>query len=183
VPHLELSAEVELPDGVEMTSARIVRACAGALREVPIANASYRDGKFELFSRVNIGIVVPSQDALVIPTLFDADAKTPDELGGEIADLSQRAAAGQLAAPELAGATFTLWPVNEPAVASLMPLIVPPQAAAIGAGPVQRKAVVRNQTTVPGRTMSLALACDSRILYGAEAERFLREASLNLQAG
>ena len=36
-------------------------------------NGAYRDGKFELYENVNIGIAVAAQDALVVPTVFDAD--------------------------------------------------------------------------------------------------------------
>ena len=38
--------------------ALLVRACARALRAVPRANAAYRDGRFELYRRINVGIVV-----------------------------------------------------------------------------------------------------------------------------
>ncbi len=36
----------------------IVKACALALREHPRANGSYRDGRFELHARVNVGVAV-----------------------------------------------------------------------------------------------------------------------------
>jgi pyruvate dehydrogenase E2 component (dihydrolipoamide acetyltransferase) len=53
----------------------IVKASALALREHPRANGSYRDGRFDLHSRVNIGVAVAADDALVVPTVFDADTK------------------------------------------------------------------------------------------------------------
>ena len=43
--------------------------------EFPRANGAYRDGKFELYSRVNVGIAVAGQDALIVPTIFDADSQ------------------------------------------------------------------------------------------------------------
>ena len=45
----------------------VVKAAAIALREHPRVNGAYRDGKFELYSRVNIGVAVAGQDALVVP--------------------------------------------------------------------------------------------------------------------
>ena len=54
----------------------VVKACALALREHPRANGAYRDGRFELYSRVNVGIAVAARDALVVPTVFDADRKS-----------------------------------------------------------------------------------------------------------
>ena len=53
----------------------VVKACAIALREHPRANGAYRDGRLELYSRVNVGVAVAAQDALVVPTVFDADLK------------------------------------------------------------------------------------------------------------
>ncbi len=51
----------------------VVRAAALALREFPRVNGSYRDDRIELHSRVNVGIAVAAEDALVVPTIFDAD--------------------------------------------------------------------------------------------------------------
>ena len=61
----------------------VVKACAIALGEFPRANGAYRDGKWELYSRVNVGIAVAARDALVVPTVFDADQQgpAPDRLG------------------------------------------------------------------------------------------------------
>ena len=63
----------------------VVKACALALREFPRANGSYRDGKVEEYSRVNVGVAVAAQDALVVPTVFDADAKGLREIAAESA--------------------------------------------------------------------------------------------------
>ncbi|HEV7363927.1 MAG TPA: 2-oxo acid dehydrogenase subunit E2, partial [Solirubrobacteraceae bacterium] len=50
----------------------IVKASALALREFPRANGAYRDGHFELFSRVNVGVAVAGEGSLVVPVVFDA---------------------------------------------------------------------------------------------------------------
>ena len=54
----------------------VLKAAANALREHPRVNGAYRDGRFELYSRVNVGIAVAAQDALVVPTVFDADQRS-----------------------------------------------------------------------------------------------------------
>ena len=59
----------------------MVRACALALREFPRVNGSYRDGAIETFDRINIGIAVAADDALVVPTIFDADRQSLAEIG------------------------------------------------------------------------------------------------------
>src|SRR3954447_4892954 len=65
----------------------IVKACANALREFPRVNGSYRDGKFELYSRVNVGVAVAAQDTLIVPTIFDADKKSLGDIARQAREL------------------------------------------------------------------------------------------------
>jgi pyruvate dehydrogenase E2 component (dihydrolipoamide acetyltransferase) len=154
-------------------SALLVRACALALREVPRANAAYRDGRYELYSRVNVGYVLLGEDAFPVPTLFDADQKSVAQLADELDGLAARARAGELTPPELSGATFTVFDLGALGVASGSAVIAPPQAAAVSAGAVREAPIVRDGAIVPGHVMSMTLACDHRILYGAHAATFL----------
>jgi pyruvate dehydrogenase E2 component (dihydrolipoamide acetyltransferase) len=182
IPDLELSAEVELVAAAPApATTTLIRACARALREFPRANASYRDGQFELYSRVNIGVVLTAEDTYAIPTVLDADQKSMAQLEEELQGLAARARAGELSAPELAGATFTMWHAGGDGVASSVPLIVPPQAAALAVGAVREVPVVRQGAIEPGRAMTITLACDHRILYGALASRFLARIKTLLQ--
>jgi pyruvate dehydrogenase E2 component (dihydrolipoamide acetyltransferase) len=165
---LALAAEL----GCELTPV-YVRACALALREHPDANAGYRDGRFERFSRVNIGVVIADPGAYVIPTVFDADQKTVAELAEELAELDRRARAGELLAPEQSAATFTFADLGPLGLTSSTPVIVPPAAASVSTGSVQSVPVVRNGAIVPGQMTTVTLASDHRVLYGAAAAAFL----------
>jgi pyruvate dehydrogenase E2 component (dihydrolipoamide acetyltransferase) len=173
IPDLELSVEGDV-SRVPVDTPRLIGACARALREVPHANGAYRDGRFELYARVNIGVVVALENAYVIPTVFDADTKTIAELADELASLLARAREGTLAAPALSGATFTLWNAGELAIGQAGIVVGPGQAAALVAGQPRETAVVRDGALAPGRAITLTLACDQRILYGARAAGFLR---------
>ena len=80
---VDMTAAVELrerlkqiSDPVPSFNDMVVKASASALREFPRVNGAYRDGKFELYENVNVGIAVAAQDALVVPTVFDADQKS-----------------------------------------------------------------------------------------------------------
>jgi pyruvate dehydrogenase E2 component (dihydrolipoamide acetyltransferase) len=147
-----------------------LRATALALREHPRANAAYRDGQFELYERVNVGLLVADEDDLVVATVFDADTKPLSELAAVVDDLGRRA--GALTQPERSGATFTL--VHSDHVAWQGPLVWPGQAASLAAGAVREVPVVRDHVVVPGHVVTLSLGCDHRILYGASAARFLQ---------
>jgi pyruvate dehydrogenase E2 component (dihydrolipoamide acetyltransferase) len=178
IPDLELGTEVDADRPLALCeqeshslTAVITRACALALREHPRANAGYRDGRFELYSRVNVGLLIESGDDLVVATVFDADSKPLTELTDVIADL--RARVGSLTQPERSGATFTLAHNEEAGVAWETPLVWGGQAAAAAAGGVREAAVIRGGKVVAGRLMTITLACDHRILYGPPAARFL----------
>jgi pyruvate dehydrogenase E2 component (dihydrolipoamide acetyltransferase) len=150
---------------------------------VPRANGAYRDGRFELYSRVNVGVVMQTGDAYLIPTVFDADQKSLAALSDEIETLCVRARDGVLTQPALSGATFTLSNVGAEGVVRSTLVTNPPQAAAIAAGAIQEVPVVRDGAVVPGHRMTVTLACDHRILYGRQAARFLAAVKSALEGG
>jgi pyruvate dehydrogenase E2 component (dihydrolipoyllysine-residue acetyltransferase) len=151
----------------------VVKACAIALREHPRANGSYRDGRLQLHSRVNVGVAVATADALIVPTVFDAEEKSLGEIARETRALADRVRAGAITPPELGGGTFTVSNLGMFAVSSFTAIINPPQAAILSVGSVEARAVVHEERVVPRHTMTVTLACDHRILYGADAARLL----------
>ena len=188
IPDFQLGAEISMNRAVSLCergscslTALLTRACGVALREHPRANAAYRDGRFELYSRVNVGVVMPSEGDLVAATVSDADLKTLSELTGALAELRGRA--DSLTPPERSGATFTLTHHDAAGVAWEMPLVWPGQAAAAAAGAIREGPALRGREVVAGRVMTLVLACDHRILYGVLATRFLARIKELLEHG
>lgn len=158
----------------------VVKACALALREHPRANGSYRDGRFELHARVNVGVAVAVaaddalHSALVVPTVFDADSKSLGEVARETHALAERVRDGSITPPELSGATFTVSNLGMYGIESFTAIVNPPQAAILAVGSVApRPAASDGGELVARHTMTLTLTCDHRILYGADAALFL----------
>ncbi|MCW3027490.1 MAG: catalytic domain of component of various dehydrogenase complexe, partial [Solirubrobacterales bacterium] len=151
----------------------VVKACALALREHPRANGSYRDGHLELHERINVGVAVAAHDALIVPTVFDADEKSLGEIARETRALAERVRAGTITPPELGGGTFTVSNLGMYGVRSFSAIINPPQAAILSVGSMEQRAVVRDGELTAGHTMAVTLACDHRILYGADAALLL----------
>jgi pyruvate dehydrogenase E2 component (dihydrolipoamide acetyltransferase) len=180
IPDFECSVEVEMTAALAQCQrancsldGALMAACAAALRAVPRVNAAYRDGRYELYSRVNVGWVVARGEAYVIPTVFDADEKTPAQLTAEIERLTGAALARDLAPPAFSGATFTLWNAGEAGLGRATAIINPPQAGALAAGAVRPGPVIEGGEVRAGQLMELTLACDHRIVYGALAGQFL----------
>jgi pyruvate dehydrogenase E2 component (dihydrolipoamide acetyltransferase) len=152
----------------------VVRAAALALRDFPRLNGSYTERGFELYSRVNVGIAVATDDGLVVPTIFDADRKALAELAREARELARRVRDRTISPAELDGGTFTVSNLGMLGVRRFFPILNPPQAAILGVGEVARRAVVDEEGRLAvAELMSACLVCDHRIVYGAEAARFL----------
>jgi len=188
IPEFTLRSEIDMEACVQLRSElkalggdasvpsyndMVIKASALALREFPRANGSYRDGSFELHSRVNVGVAVAAPDALVVPTVLDADTKSLREIAAETRVLAERVRAGTVTPPELSGGTFTVSNLGMYGVTDFTAVINPPQAAILAVGALAPRAVVRDGELVARHTMGVTLACDHRILYGAEAAEFL----------
>jgi pyruvate dehydrogenase E2 component (dihydrolipoamide acetyltransferase) len=188
-PHFYLTSEIDMSRAVEARARikaaagdgevvpsfndMVVKACALALREFPRANGAYRDGKIEEYSRVNVGIAVAAQDALVVPTIFDADTKGLRQIATESRGVAERVREGTITPPELSGGTFSVSNLGMFGITSFSAVINPPQAAILAVGSIDEVPVVRDGEIVPGNRMSVNLACDHRVLYGADGARFL----------
>ncbi len=188
-PHFYLSVEVDMTrawegraklkasaaegDVVPSFNDMVVKACALALREYPRANGAYRDGRHELYSRINVGVAVAGQDALVVPTVFDANRKGLREIATETRALAARVRDGSVTPPELSGGTFTVSNLGMYGIDSFAAVINPPQAGILAVGAITERPVVRDGEITPARLMPVTLACDHRILYGADGAQFL----------
>jgi pyruvate dehydrogenase E2 component (dihydrolipoamide acetyltransferase) len=189
VPEFTLQAEIDMAEAVRARDElkalagedavvpsfndMVVKASALALREFPRANGAYRDGHWELYSRVNVGVAVAGQASLVVPVVFDADSKALGEIARETRALAARVRDGTVTPPELSGGTFTVSNLGMYGVSNFTAVINPPQAAILAVGALVERPVVRDGEIVPGHVMPVTLACDHRILYGAEAAEFL----------
>ncbi len=199
IPDFALQAEIDMEQCVALRSElkrlspeeaptyndMVVKACALALHEHPRANGSYRDGKLQLHSRVNVGVAVaadsddPMGGTLVVPTVFDAALKSLGEIARETRALAERVRDGIITPPELGGGTFTVSNLGMYGVRSFTAIVNPPQAGILSVGSLAPRAVVLaggadgGGEIVARHTMAVTLACDHRILYGADAARFL----------
>lgn len=189
VPHFQVQTEVVM-DGAAALRAQIkgtgetapsfndliIKAAAVALRDHPLANGSYKGDVFELHPNVNVGMAVAAEGALIVPTIFDADEKSIGAIGREARRLAGAVRDGTVTPAELSGATFTVSNLGMFGMTSIIPVINAPQAAILGVGAL-RDVLARDADgeIVDRRLLTLTLSCDHRILYGAEASRFLSD--------
>jgi pyruvate dehydrogenase E2 component (dihydrolipoamide acetyltransferase) len=174
----EISGEGEV---VPSFNDMVVKACAIALRRFPRANGAYKDGRFELYSRINVGIAVAANDALVVPTIFDADKKGLREIAADARSLAGKVRDGGITPPELSGGTFSVSNLGMYGIKSFGAIVNSPQAGILAVGEIADRPVVKGGQVVPGKLMEMTLSCDHRILYGADGAEFLAEIKRILQ--
>jgi pyruvate dehydrogenase E2 component (dihydrolipoyllysine-residue acetyltransferase) len=188
-PHFYLTIEIDMGKAVAARAAlkaaakegevvpsfndMVVKACAIALREFPKANGAYRDGRFEMYSRVNVGVAVAAEEALVVPTVFDADKKGLRQIAEDVRTVAAIVRSGSVIPPELSGGTFTVSNLGMYGIDSFEAVINMGQAAILSVGAIREAPAVRDGQVVPAQLMKATIACDHRILYGAEGAEFL----------
>ena len=152
----------------------VVKASARALQTFPRFNAAYVDGKVECYSRVNIGIAVATDDALLVPVVLDADRKTLAQIAADTRRLADAARRRALQPDDLRDGTFTVSNLGMFGVRSFTAIIDPPQVGILAVGGVRRAPVEDAHGGVVFRDlMTATLTCDHRVVYGADGAQFL----------
>jgi pyruvate dehydrogenase E2 component (dihydrolipoyllysine-residue acetyltransferase) len=171
---LRHGAREEGRDDVPSLNDFVLKAAALTLRLFPRFNASYVDGRVECYSRVNVGVAVAVDDALLVPVVADADRKTLAEIAAETRRLADAARRRSLGPDELQNGTFTVSNLGMFGVRSFTAIVDPPQGAILAVGAVRRAPVEDDAGGVAFRdVMTLTLSCDHRLVYGADGARFL----------
>ena len=171
-------------EGFDLTYVPFVaKALVETLREHPILNSTWRDGRVVLKRRIHLGVAVALEDGLVVPVLRDADSRSVAGIARELHALVERARAGRLAPDDLQGGTFTL--NNTGALGSVlsMPIINQPQAAILTMEAIRRQVVVLPQDAIAVHPMlNLCLSFDHRVCDGLPVGRFLQALRQRLEA-
>ena len=170
-------------EGVNLTYLPFaLKAVASALKDNPTLNSSWGEDHIVLKRRINLGIAVAAPAGLVVPVIHDADRLSIAGLAHAVADLSNRARAGNLRLEDVQGGTFTV--NNTGALGSILggPIINHPQAGILTTEAAQQRPVVINDAIAIRWMMNLCLSFDHRINDGAESGAFLQAVKNRLEA-
>jgi 2-oxoglutarate dehydrogenase E2 component (dihydrolipoamide succinyltransferase) len=167
--------------GVPLTlTAYFVQAAVAALRAVPEANSRWTETALEIYEAIHIGVATAVEGTgLVVPVLHDAHTRDLFDTARGLDELVTRARAGRLSPADVRGGTFTL--SNHGVSGSLLaaPIIInQPQAAILGIGKLEKRAVVveegdEEKITVQPRCY-VTLTLDHRVMDGHQANHFMQ---------
>jgi 2-oxoisovalerate dehydrogenase E2 component (dihydrolipoyl transacylase) len=170
-------------EGVKLTYLPfIVKAVVESLKENPVLNSVWDGDRIILRKRINVGVAVDLEDALIVPVITDADELNILGLARKIDDLVRRARARNLGTEDVSGGTFT---VNNPgSLGSVVstPIINHPQAAILSAEAIVKRPVVVDDAIAVRSMMNLDVSFDHRVLDGGAALKFLTAVKRRLEA-
>jgi len=197
--HVTLTAEVDMTEAVKMRQqileeferkygARptftdlIVKAAARAILDHPIISASLQGNEIRIAGEVNIGVAVALDGGLIVPVVRNADRKALPEISTELKGLVEKARAGNLAADEISGGTFTVTNLGAYGVDAFNPVITPGQSAILGVCRIAEKPVIVEGRVTVRSMMNLCLSFDHRVVDGAPAAQFLQSVKALLES-
>jgi pyruvate dehydrogenase E2 component (dihydrolipoamide acetyltransferase) len=185
IPHYRLVADLDL-DAMAGRRASLVAAgqrisindlllqsVARALSEHPRLNAQFTGDEILRYTQVDLAVAVATAGGLLTPCLRNAAVLSVAQIAATVRDLAERARAGKLTRDEITGGTFTVSNLGMFGVRQFDAIINPPQVAILAVGALEARPVVRDGAIAVGQRMSVTLACDHRVVDGADAAAFL----------
>ena len=187
-PHFYVTLEVDVErilelrkmfeqDGIDKPSVNdfVVRACALALREMPVVNSVYQGEKLLQLGAVNIGMAVALDDGLTLPVIHNADQLSLSQISSVSKELAEKARANKLSPEELSGSTFSISNMGMLNVDVFAAILNPPNAGILAVGTARKRAVVDEDSgEIVARTrMNITGSFDHRVVDGAVGAKFM----------
>ena len=160
----------------------ILFAVSRVLKNHKMFNAHYlNDDTMRFFNTVNLGIAVDTERGLMVPTVFNAEKLSLNEMSVKAKSVITDAQSGKINPDLLKGATFTVSNLGSLGIESFTPIVNPPQTAILGVDCITKKIKEVNGEDVTYSAMGLSLTVDHRAIDGADAARFLKDVGFALE--
>ena len=144
-------------------------------------NAHFLDDKMLVFNNVHLGMAVDTERGLMVPTIYNANLKSLNEIAGEAKMLADACQKGTISPDMLKGASFTITNLGTLDIESFTPVLNPPQTGILGVNTITQRVKEVNGEYVYYPAMALSLTFDHRAIDGAPAARFLKDLKANLE--
>ena len=152
----------------------VLKAVAGALVEVPAANAIWNGDSIRRYSSVDISVAVATEGGLTTPVLRGVERMPLSIVSATVAELAERARAGRLKQHELEGGSFSVSNLGMYGTSQFSAILNPPQSGILAVGAARKTPVVDAAGELAvGTVMTVTLSADHRVLAGAVAAEWL----------
>jgi pyruvate dehydrogenase E2 component (dihydrolipoamide acetyltransferase) len=151
----------------------VLKAVAGALVEVPDANAIWNGDSIRRYEGVDIAVAVAVDGGLLTPVLRDVHTASLSAVATQTADLARRAREGRLQQRELEGGSFSVSNLGMFGVTEFSAILNPPQSGILAVGGAAQRPVVVDGELSVGTVMTVTLSADHRVVDGAVAATWM----------
>lgn len=156
----------------------ILKASAEAIKWHPEINTSWAEKEISYHAEVNLAFGVAVEGGLLTPVINNADRLSLEEISLEAKVLINKARGKKLLPEAMSGSTFTVTNLGMFGIDFFSGIINPPNAAILSVGSSIEKPVVnKSGEVVAGKTLTLGLSCDHRLVDGAIGASFLKTLS------
>lgn len=138
-------------------------------------NAHYYGDYFELFDNANLGVAVNTDKGLFVPTIFNAQELSMQEISTTIKTSAKKCLNGTIQAKEMSNGTFTISNLGKYGIEHSMPIINPPQTCILGLNTINYKIKKENNGFSVYPAINLSLTFNHMALDGVPASEFLQE--------
>ena len=186
VPHFYLAADCRVDDLLELRRSVnaaaaikvslndfVLKSVAGALIEVPDANAIWNGESIRRYDGADIAVAVAVDGGLLTPVLRGVDTTPLSEISARTADLAQRARDGRIQQHELEGGSFSVSNLGMFGVTEFSAILNPPQSGILAVGAAIQQPVVVDGELKVGTVMRVTLSADHRVIDGAVAAAWM----------
>lgn len=162
-----------LPFKVSYTTI-LIKAVADTIAEYPVMNASWDDGTVIIQNEtINMGVAVDTKRGLLVPVIRDADKLPLEEIHRCMEDIKNRSDKGNFTMNDLSGGTFVVSNLGMFNISAFTAIVNAPNSAIISVGKMEEVPLVKDGEIVIGKTMTIALNMDHRVIDGATGAKFL----------
>jgi pyruvate dehydrogenase E2 component (dihydrolipoamide acetyltransferase) len=151
----------------------VLKAVAGALVEVPEANAIWNGDSIRRFERTDIAVAVAVDGGLLTPVLRGVEQLTVSAIAAQVSDLAGRARDGRIKQQELEGGSFSVSNLGMYGVTEFSAILNPPHSGILAVGGATQKPVVVDGELAVGTVMTVTLSADHRVIDGAVAAQWI----------
>lgn len=157
-------------------TALMVKVAATTIKDHPLVNAEFRDGRIGIHHKININVAIGTDSGLVAPVITDAERKTVDEIVQELEALREKARSLRFTPGDLQGGTFTISNLGMFDVDEFSAILNPPQSAILAIGRIAQRPVCMLDGSIVGCPIArFTLSVDHRVLDGLTAAQFLKQ--------
>ena len=151
----------------------IIMACARALGEFPEANSRWDGDGIVQRGDINVSMAVALDQGLIVPVVKNCERRSLADIAIESRSLVEKARSKRLLPEEYEGGTMTVSNLGMFGIKHFIPVVNPGESCILGLGIIEERVVVQQGGIHIRQMMTMALACDHRLIDGAVGARFL----------